>query len=111
MKMTEMTFDDTKCDFCREGKARYDEQVKGHTAWAHLCEECHATVGTGIGSILRWSSDPPPKSQIEEPSMEELEQMMFDGVAYARCEHGCECEPDGYCQHGRPSWLIVKGLI
>ena len=43
------------------------------------------------------------------PSIEELEEMVADGVAEA--VDGCFVEPDGVCQHGSPSWLIAKGLI
>jgi len=43
------------------------------------------------------------------PSMEELEDMNFDGIVETPC--GCQVEPDGYCSHGRPSWLIVFGII
>lgn len=44
-----------------------------------------------------------------EPDEEELEYMIFDGVA--RATDGCDIEPDGICEHGFPSWLIQLGLI
>lgn len=43
------------------------------------------------------------------PSIDELEDWMFDGVAEAT--DGCLVEPDGICEHGNPSWLIKLGLI
>jgi len=43
------------------------------------------------------------------PSSEELIEMMEDG--YCTATDGCIVEPDGYCEHGCPSWLIVAGLI
>lgn len=30
---------------------------------------------------------------------------------YACCKHECQVEPDGYCEHGNPSVLIMQGLI
>lgn len=44
------------------------------------------------------------------PSMETLEEWNNDGG----CETvGCGCwvEPDGTCEHGRPSWLMAMGMI
>lgn len=38
-----------------------------------------------------------------------IEAYELDGVAYAT--DGCECDPDGYCEHGCPSWLLRLGLI
>lgn len=42
------------------------------------------------------------------PSMDELEGWLFDGVCEAT--DGCMVEPDGYCPHGCPSWLIKVGI-
>jgi len=46
---------------------------------------------------------------MKEPSIKTLEKWVQDGIAKAT--DGCEVEPDGYCQHGKPSWLIELGLI
>lgn len=43
------------------------------------------------------------------PSIDELEDMNFDGMVETPC--GCVVEPDGHCSHGNPSWLIVFGII
>jgi hypothetical protein len=40
-----------------------------------------------------------------------LEEITFDSVAPACCTEGCEVEPDGYCEHGCPSVLLVLGLV
>lgn len=40
-----------------------------------------------------------------------LKDATFDGVCPACCDEGCEVEPDGKCEHGCPSVLIVAGLI
>lgn len=45
----------------------------------------------------------------KQPSMATLERWMDDGVAQAT--DGCYVEPDGVCEHGAKSWLIVLGLI
>jgi hypothetical protein len=50
-----------------------------------------------------------PRPTVEEPTMEELEEWVSDGVAEAT--DGCRIEPDGVCEHGHPSWLIRLGLI
>ena len=44
----------------------------------------------------------------EEPSIDQLEAWLFDGVCEAT--DGCMVEPDGYCPHGCPSWLIKVGI-
>lgn len=40
-----------------------------------------------------------------------LEEVNYDSIAPALCEHGCEVEPDGRCEHGNPSILLALGLI
>lgn len=42
-------------------------------------------------------------------SMEELEDMVLDCVVTAA--DGCEVEPDGTCEHGHRSPLLVLGMI
>ena len=46
----------------------------------------------------------------EEPDLETLMRWNDDDGG---CEatDGCWVEPDGYCEHGKPSWLIAMGLI
>lgn len=48
-------------------------------------------------------------SAFKTPSMEELEEWTNDGV----CESiaGERVEPDGWDEHGSPSWLLAMGLI
>lgn len=43
------------------------------------------------------------------PTIKTMERWSNDGVAKAT--DGCRCEPDGSCQHGKQSWLLVLGLI
>jgi hypothetical protein len=49
------------------------------------------------------------RETIEEPSVAELEKWGWKGLCKAT--DGCWVEPDGMCQHGCYSWLIVLGLI
>jgi hypothetical protein len=51
-----------------------------------------------------------PKGQHRrEPSIATMERWVMDGVAKAT--DGCRVEPDGHCQHGKPSWLLELGYI
>jgi len=43
------------------------------------------------------------------PSIKTLERYSYDGIAKTPC--GCRVEPDGYCEHNLPSWLIIAGII
>ena len=43
------------------------------------------------------------------PTYQTLKKWAEQGIAKTPC--GCKTESDGRCQHGRPSWLIIAGLI
>lgn len=43
------------------------------------------------------------------PSAAQLAAWAADGGCEAT--DGCWVEPDGHCQHGRPSWLLVLGYV
>ena len=43
------------------------------------------------------------------PTIATLTKWSNDGVAKA--VDGCRVEPDGTCQHGKPSWILAMGLI
>jgi hypothetical protein len=43
------------------------------------------------------------------PSIEQLEEWMAEGGCEAT--DGCWVEPDGQCEHGKRSWLLVLGMI
>lgn len=43
------------------------------------------------------------------PTIKTMMKWMDDGVAKAT--DGCRVEPDGSCQHGHKSWLLVLGYI
>lgn len=46
---------------------------------------------------------------IKVPSMKRIDRWVHDSV----CESvfGNTCEPDGYGEHGEPSWLLALGLV
>ena len=46
---------------------------------------------------------------VRPPSVATMTRWLNDGVAKAT--DGCQVEPDGYCEHGKPSWIIKMGLI
>lgn len=49
------------------------------------------------------------KATESKPSIKRMERWVFDGVAEAT--DGCTVEPDGVCEHGHSSWLLVLGFI
>jgi len=44
-----------------------------------------------------------------QPTGRQLRTWLDEGGCEAT--DGCWVEPDGYCEHGCPSWMIVLGLI
>jgi hypothetical protein len=46
---------------------------------------------------------------VPQPSVEQMEEMSFDGGCDAT--DGCWVEPDGRCEHGYPSWMLCLGYI
>ena len=53
--------------------------------------------------------NPYPEPETDRPSIEEMQDWMYDALAEAT--DGCEVEPDGVCEHGHPSWLLRLGYI
>lgn len=49
-----------------------------------------------------------PEPTTEEPSLEQIEDWIFDSEVEAT--DGCIVEPDGICPHGHPSWLLYLCL-
>lgn len=100
-----------KCNFHPEVDAHYDAMIPG-MSWAYLCNECFhrfgCTLGTGKGQKLLLEEKKPIR---RPPSIEELMQQEADGLVEAACEYGCMVEPDGYCEHRKPSWLLKLGLL
>lgn len=51
----------------------------------------------------------PSAIKCKHPTMASLKRWSNDAVC--KCPDGCRVEPDGECEHGCPSWLIVLGFI
>jgi len=49
------------------------------------------------------------EKQEQRPTDEQL--MEWEAEGFCEATDGCIVEPDGTCEHGCPSWLIVLGLI
>lgn len=64
-----------------------------------------AVVKVPVGAVAQ----APKPSEPKRPSIATMQRWMMDGVAKAT--DGCEVEPDGTCEHGKPSWLIQEGII
>jgi len=43
------------------------------------------------------------------PEWQTLTKWQNEGIA--RTPNGCRVEPDGTCQHGYKSWLLIYGLL
>ncbi len=50
-----------------------------------------------------------PKPTESAPDTETLAGWITDDVCEAT--DGCSVEPDGFCPHGYPSWLVWYGFI
>lgn len=46
----------------------------------------------------------------EPPSDDTIREWIFD-QSMPEATDGCEVEPDGRCEHGHRSWLLVLGLV
>ena len=46
---------------------------------------------------------------MDAPPLEQLLEWQEEGGCEAT--DGCWVEPDGRCEHGKPSWLLALGLI
>jgi hypothetical protein len=47
---------------------------------------------------------------MRRPSLAEL-QRQLEEEGGCEATDGCFVEPDGYCEHHQPSWLLALGLI
>jgi hypothetical protein len=45
----------------------------------------------------------------KRPSLSQIREWLVDGSCEAT--DGCIVEPDGTCEHGCQSWLLVMGMI
>jgi hypothetical protein len=49
------------------------------------------------------------KERSKRPSVGQLKRWMNEGGCETPC--GCWVEPDGTCEHGEQSWMLIMGLI
>jgi len=69
---------------------RLKTEVTPEQAIKHLMNECGYIEGVA-------------------PEWQTLQKWQYEGVA--RTPDGCRVEPDGICQHGYKSWLLIYGLL
>jgi hypothetical protein len=50
-----------------------------------------------------------PNIQYAKPDIEQLQ--MWEEEGGCETPDGCWVEPDGICEHGQKSWLLIMGLI
>lgn len=66
------------------------------------------TLKTGI-TLEDYRKRYPDAIKIKKPTISQLEQWRYNDECEAT--DGCRIEPDGYCKHGYPSWLLALWLI
>jgi hypothetical protein len=60
--------------------------------------------------INRTDSHPDYKAvDTKQPGAATMNRWIDSGIA--RATDGCKVEPDGVCQHGHPSWILILGYI
>lgn len=105
------------CNFCHIAPGIYDAPTV-HGPWADMCEYCVKMYGgnISIGSKKVLVEEPEGEPKLHDEvawanslDFEELEAIVMDGDAY--CVDGCCVEPDGKCEHGYRSPLLILGLI
>ena len=50
-----------------------------------------------------------PIQSMYKPSLEDFSEWVVDSICPTPDE--CEVEPDGTCEHGYPSWMLLAGII
>jgi len=99
-----------KCDAadCTRS-ARYDAPTR-MGSWANLCKHHYRSLAiSGQGTRLDTTANKPQPAPTKQPSIAELTEMVYEGIAIAT--DGCSVEPDGCCEHGCESWLLHLGYI
>lgn len=66
-------------------------------------------AGSGLSAPKEDGNVLSAKEMFAMPDMETLMAWEEDGGCEAT--DGCWVEPDGVCEHGKKSWLLVAGLI
>lgn len=69
--------------------------------------------GSSLNFCGKWQptdlTELPEGKEVKFPSNRTLEKYNWESVAKTPC--GCRVEPDGWCEHGNPSWLILAHLV
>ena len=107
----------TTCNICGKEDLKViidSANADGH--WAHMCEECHYKTGHGPATkfVLGKLQDRHFTKEEEQEYADgfcvgDLESMMFDGDIEAI--DGCIVDPDGQCQHGYSSPLLLLNIF
>ncbi len=71
--------------------------------------KCYGCRKTLTKSTALWCNRKCRNKYYHVPCPSKLEHWVNDGVAEAT--DGCAVEPDGTCEHGKSSWLLVLGFI
>ena len=66
------------------------------------------TLKSGI-TLEAYQEKHPDAIKVCKPSMATLERWSND--CGCKSIDGCWVEPDGTCEHGKPSWLLAMGMI
>src|ERR671911_215751 len=83
---------------------------------APACPSEGPVGGREPGPVPRTDAPPtanPPREEVNRmrrPSLAEL-QRQLEEEGGCEATDGCFVEPDGYCEHHQPSWLLALGLI
>lgn len=70
--------------------------------------EPYRACGEAVPSVVRTAKGGLYTTK-KAPSIERLERYADDGIVPTPC--GCRVEPDGECEHGIGSWLVILGYI
>lgn len=81
----------------------------GSTVILRYKRNTQATTCKVTTHTLEAPAVPARASTKKPPSESTMMRWLNDGVAKAI--DGCSVEPDGHCEHGKPSWLLRLGLI
>jgi len=109
----------TSCNICNSTglKIIIDAPTK-QGSWAYMCEKCFKTNGqepatrfelTKVEQLKRFSRKEEEEyaSSLDHETLEAMVTDFEDVVAI----DGCVVEPDGTCQHGYESPLMILGII
>jgi hypothetical protein len=69
----------------------------------------HIDPSDFVDKFLSWFPEDRCEINGSLPTMEDLKYWTFDGVCETPC--GCRVEPDGFCEHGNKSWLLLLEMV